>query len=133
MTGQQATDSFSIDQRMQSGSLHIEKFYLPGQSKACLGSALTHRARYNAETQSVVDRGRDPRLVPTTHCGCLTVSSYEISHYELHPKLTLYILQRKTVIKRRGSVVVSTSALRVRVTPGPGIIHQVYKPGFQRC
>ena len=102
---------------MQSGVPHIEKFGLPGQSEACLGSALTHQARYNAETQSVVDRGRDARLVPTTHCGRLTVSSYEIRHYELHPKLTLYILQWKTVFERRGSVVVSTSALRVRVTP----------------
>ena len=74
------------------GGPHIETFCLPGQSKTCLGSSLTHRARYNAEKQSVVDRGRDARLVPTAHCGRLTVSSYEISHYELHPKLTLYIL-----------------------------------------
>ena len=110
---------------MQSGGPHIEMFCLPGQSKACLGSALTHRARYNAETQSVVDHGRDARLVPTAHCGRLTVSSYEIRHYELHPKPTLYILQWKTVFERRGSVVISTSALRVRVTPGPGILHQV--------
>ena len=57
---------------MQSGGPHIETFCLPCQSKACLGSALTHRARYNAETQSVVDRGRDARLVPTAHCGRLT-------------------------------------------------------------
>ena len=125
MTGQQETDNFSIDRRMQSGIPRIEKFGLPGQSKACLGSALTHRARYNAETQSVVDLCRDARLVPTVHCGRLTVSSYEIRHYELHPKLTLYILYWKTVFERRGSVVVRTSTLRVRVTPGPGIIHQV--------
>ena len=110
---------------MQSGGPYIEQFCLPGQSEARLGSALTHQARYNAETQSVVDRGRDARLVPTNHCGRLTVSLYETRHYELHPKLSLYILQRKTVFKRRGSVVVSTSTLRVRVTPGPGIIHQV--------
>ena len=61
---------------MQLGGPHIETFCLPGQSRACLGSALNHRARNNAERQSVVDHGRDTRLVPTTHCGRLTVSSY---------------------------------------------------------
>ena len=30
---------------------------------------LTHRAKYSPETQSVVDHGRDARLVPTAHCG----------------------------------------------------------------
>ena len=110
---------------MQSGGPHIETFCLPGQSEACLCSELIDRARNNAETQSVMDHGRDARLVPTTHCGRLTVSSYEIRHYEPHPKPTLYILHWKTVFERRGSVVISTSALRVRVTPGTGIIHQV--------
>ena len=116
---------------MQSWGSHIETFCFPGQSEARLGSVLTRRARYNAEMQSVVDHGRDARLVPTSHCGRLTVSSYEIRHYELHPKPTLYRLQWK-FLERRGSVVVSTSALRVRVTPEPGIIHQVLQSGFQR-
>ena len=110
---------------MQSGGPYIEQFCLSCRSEARLGSVSTNQARYNAETQSVVDHGRDARLFPTNHCGRLTVSSYETRHYELHHKPTLYILQWKTVFERRGSVVVSTSALRVRVTPGPGIIHQV--------
>ena len=61
---------------MQSGGPYIEQFCLPGQSEARLGTVLTHQARYNAETQSVVDHGRDARLVPTNHCCRLTVSSY---------------------------------------------------------
>ena len=33
---------------------------------------LTHQAKYSPETQSVVDHGRDARLVPTAHCCRLT-------------------------------------------------------------
>ena len=72
---------------------------------------LTHRAKYSPETQSVVDHGRDARLVPTAHCGRLTKffdsdrvhtackhrASYEITIYELHPKPNKLFLRVKLV------------------------------------
>ena len=115
---------------------------------------LTPRAKYSPETQSVVDRGRDARLVPTAQCGRLTVSSLiataftrrvntgvirdqelgtsNQTHFFLGVKLVkllnerkvfkvyvirfvLPILNWKTVFERRGSVMVSTSALYAKV------------------
>ena len=48
--------------------------------------------------------------------------------YVIH--FVLFILNWNTVFERRGSVMVSTSALHAIVTPGPGNLHQVKNLAF---